>query len=199
MCMIWARGLWPAALRDQYDGVPEMRVCPEAKKPIAPVPGAFPSGQYWGATTQSWGIYDDSTFGWAEPGDFGSYGTNGYCADTGDGTWTSDLNYEWKTTIQNRANTIPVFMDMVWMSMWPHHDIHNPPVHPDDPSEFMNEMSRVTISRHNKGINVQFLDFSVRKVGLKEELWSLRWSKNWDTNNLKTKEYFDWPEWMSSF
>ena len=52
------------------------------------------------------------------------------------------------------------------------------------------------------GINAAFLDWSVRKVGLKE-LWTLKWSRTFDTAGPWTKaggvEPEDWPQWMRKF
>ena len=60
----------------------------------------------------------------------------------------------------------------------------------------------VCINRHNGHINVLFLDWSVRKVGLKE-LWTLKWDFDWDTAGPWTKAGGvlpeDWPEWMRKF
>jgi hypothetical protein len=51
-------------------------------------------------------------------------------------------------------------------------------------------------------MNGVFLDFSVRKLGLKE-LWILKWHRNYNTTNLWTKaggvRTSDWPQWMRSF
>jgi hypothetical protein len=38
------------------------------------------------------------------------------------------------------------------------------------------------------------VDFSVRKIGLKE-LWKLKWHRQFDTNADSPV----WPEWMKSF
>jgi len=58
------------------------------------------------------------------------------------------------------------------------------------------------INRHNGHINILFLDWSVRKVGLKE-LWTLKWDSDWDTAGPWTKaggvQPEDWPQWMRSF
>jgi prepilin-type N-terminal cleavage/methylation domain-containing protein/prepilin-type processing-associated H-X9-DG protein len=58
------------------------------------------------------------------------------------------------------------------------------------------------INRHNGFINGLFLDWSVRKVGLKE-LWTLNWNQQFDTANAWTKaggvRPEDWPEWMRKF
>jgi len=47
-----------------------------------------------------------------------------------------------------------------------------------------------------------FMDWSVRKVGLKE-LWTLKWHPQFDTAGPWTKagdaEPGDWPAWMRSF
>jgi prepilin-type N-terminal cleavage/methylation domain-containing protein/prepilin-type processing-associated H-X9-DG protein len=60
----------------------------------------------------------------------------------------------------------------------------------------------VCINRHNGHINVLFLDWSVRKVGLKE-LWTLKWRSRWDTAGPWTKaggvQPEDWPKWMRNF
>ena len=50
------------------------------------------------------------------------------------------------------------------------------------------------INRHDEFINSVFLDFSVRKVGLKE-LWKLKWHRNSDLNAPPP----DWPDWMKKF
>ncbi len=46
------------------------------------------------------------------------------------------------------------------------------------------------------------MDFSVRKVGLKE-LWTLKWRREYNTCNEWTLcggvEPNDWPEWMRGF
>jgi hypothetical protein len=51
-------------------------------------------------------------------------------------------------------------------------------------------------------VNGLFLDWSVRKVGLKE-LWTLKWNRQYDTTNVWTKaggvQPDDWPEWMRNF
>jgi prepilin-type processing-associated H-X9-DG protein len=63
-------------------------------------------------------------------------------------------------------------------------------------------MKLVCIKRHSGGINMLFLDWSVRKVGLKE-LWTLAWDGEFDTAGPWTKrggaQPEDWPPWMRGF
>jgi hypothetical protein len=46
------------------------------------------------------------------------------------------------------------------------------------------------------------LDFSARKIGLKE-LWTLKWHRKYDTAGPWTlaggAQQGDWPQWMRSF
>ncbi len=60
----------------------------------------------------------------------------------------------------------------------------------------------VCMSRHEGGINMVFLDGSLRKVSLKE-LWVLKWHRWYNTANRWTKaggvQPEDWPEWMRGF
>jgi len=64
------------------------------------------------------------------------------------------------------------------------------------------DMGPFCINRHNEYTNGLFLDWSVRKVGLKE-LWTLKWNKQFDTANVWTKAGGalpeDWPQWMRGF
>jgi len=58
------------------------------------------------------------------------------------------------------------------------------------------------INRHNGHVNGLFLDWSARKVGLKE-LWTLKWNMQFNTANEWTKaggvQPENWPEWMRNF
>ena len=75
----------------------------------------------------------------------------------------------------------------------------------DDPSSAgggTGEMSNFCIDRHNGGINMVFVDSSVRKVGLKE-LWRLKWHREFNTEGPWVKKpggpNIGWPDWMVRF
>jgi len=63
-------------------------------------------------------------------------------------------------------------------------------------------MGTFCINRHDGHVNGLFLDWSVRKVGLKE-LWTLQWCRDFDTHGRWTTaggvQPEDWPEWMRRF
>jgi prepilin-type N-terminal cleavage/methylation domain-containing protein/prepilin-type processing-associated H-X9-DG protein len=72
---------------------------------------------------------------------------------------------------------------------------HKPPATEEDEKS-------CCINRHNGGVNSLFLDWSVRKVGLKE-LWKLKWTPRFNTNGPWTiaggVKPEDWPDWMRGF
>jgi len=63
-------------------------------------------------------------------------------------------------------------------------------------------MQRLCVNRHNGAENLLFMDFSARKVGLKE-LWTLKWHRSYNTEGPWTKAGGalpnDWPAWMRGF
>jgi prepilin-type N-terminal cleavage/methylation domain-containing protein len=103
--------------------------------------------------------------------------------------------YCYKNVRVKRVSQIPLFGDGLWMGGWP--EPHTAPAetyyHDQDSVNIWN------IDRHNLSINMLFLDWTVRKVGLKQ-LWQLRWSKQdgWGNPFVVPDPLNpdDWPEWM---
>jgi hypothetical protein len=58
------------------------------------------------------------------------------------------------------------------------------------------------VNRHDAFVNVLFMDWSTRKVGLKE-LWTLKWRVTGNTAGPWTKGGYvqpdEWPPWMRGF
>ena len=120
----------------------------------------------------------------------GSYGYN---------AWLGESHYR----VAGHAG-IPVVFDCRSARAWP--------THYDDPPEYEGQFGRpspvliymrtVCLNRHNGGINMLFRDWSVRKVGLKEN-WTLKWHPEFDTSGPWTMaggvQPEDWPEWMRRF
>jgi prepilin-type N-terminal cleavage/methylation domain-containing protein/prepilin-type processing-associated H-X9-DG protein len=180
--------MWPQFYRSYYNDH-LMRCCPAAQNPNTNT-GPFAT---WG-----WkGAFADEDWGWGgswvpEEGFFGSYAMNRYMLNRDD-----EPVYWRKTGIKN-ADTIPVFLDSLYVAIRP--EPTNAP--PEYDGQRVNEMQFSCINRHSGYVNGLFLDWSVRKIGLKE-LWTLRWSRTFDTEGPWTTAGQatpnDWPEWMKSF
>ena len=103
-------------------------------------------------------------------------------------------------------NNIPVLLDCVYLEAWPGPRLFDDPPEYEGQIERRGDMKHFCINRHDGGINGLFLDWSVRKVGLKE-LWMLRWhpalGARWLAQSPWTKvggvQPEDWPLWMRKF
>ena len=96
-----------------------------------------------------------------------------------------------------------MLFDCLWFDVYPN-DTDRPPDYPGDVVKAGGggEMKRACVNRHNAYVNYLFLDWSSRKIGLKE-LWTLNWYRGFNMANVWTKaggaQPSDWPEWMRSF
>ncbi len=179
--------IWPDVLRPYYHNV-KISFCPMAVQ-------LYSQGGRWG--------YGAWEYGKAT----GSYGMNEWVLDVPKGAVEGRRAQEnvWRRPDVPNANNIPLFMDCatIGATVWPE----------DDPPDYdgqywpytgnnYDEMRRVCVNRHDGHINYLFVDFSVRKVGLKE-LWTLKWQRKYNTAGFWTKaggaEPQDWPEWMKGF
>jgi prepilin-type processing-associated H-X9-DG protein len=104
----------------------------------------------------------------------------------------------WRTPGVPGAAYVPLFMDALRFNIFPR-QTDTPPTVEDMAWTGMEHMRRICIDRHDGGINMAFLDWSVRKVGLKEE-WTLKWHKAYNTAGPWTfaggVQPADWPDWM---
>jgi prepilin-type processing-associated H-X9-DG protein len=175
------------------------------------------ASQFDAAPDGTWHHYDAGTGG-SDAGDWGliitggktvrgSYGINSYITDITD--THPNPPCLWRTCLVERPARVPVFMDCCLPDDAPRGDYdyeHAPPEYDDaGPCPiivFPDGISSFCINRHDGGINVLFMDWSVRKVGLKE-LWTLKWHREFNTKNKWTKAGgvcpTDWPEWMRKF
>ncbi len=128
-----------------------------------------------------------------------SYGINGWLAHPTSAAFHPD--HHWGTRDVKGTSSIPVFFDCGGVEYTPLQPYDWPP--PDKaPSDWEDLRSTPCIDRHGEGINMLFLDWSVRRVGLKV-LWTLKWSRKYDIAGPGTRaggvEVEDWPEWMRQF
>ena len=210
-------------MRPYYNKCEDLLLCPLAPKPkhwkesiasgadVTVYGGKFSP---WGKGTWTGGDHVNFWF-------ISSYGLNGY-------VYTLSLvpirNWsklpDWETCLVKGAGNAPVLLDCRSDFIWPKDNDDPPerdapngptlagswPVCPIDLPGFDEKWSsgmwRSCFNRHDTGINILFMDWSVRKVGLKE-LWTLKWHRQFNTANEWTKaggvEPDDWPEWMRKF
>lgn len=129
----------------------------------------------------------------------GSYGLNQFLFRPNfQSTLTFAPQSEWLRganvfSLGNKAN-IPVVLDSSTTAGGPP-SADEPPPGLSRPSG----LSPFCLRRHDDFVNSVFLDWSVRKIGLKE-LWKLKWSRDFDMNGPWTQaggvQPDDWPEWM---
>ena len=191
-------GFWQCVLRPYYTDVGEMRCCPEATKPRVPSGGG---GGASGSTFIAWGVFSSSALAWAEDGDYGSYGLNGWLYSGRPFTGSKEDYWMGHNNVPNPSN-VPLLLDCLWIDGWP--NPNNAPAREGDGLTYgdVSFLGRFCINRHNGFVNSAFMDSSVRKIGLKE-LWTLKWHRRFDTAGDWTTAGLaqpgDWPAWMRSF
>jgi prepilin-type N-terminal cleavage/methylation domain-containing protein/prepilin-type processing-associated H-X9-DG protein len=99
-------------------------------------------------------------------------------------------------SLRGRAD-IPVLLDAVNLGATPSGVLGDRPMGPEGSNS--GTMSSFVTNRHGDYTNALFLDWSVRKVGLKE-LWTLYWYGEFDRAGVWTKaggaKPEQWPVWM---
>lgn len=178
---------WLVLLMPYYQERGALTLCPSARLPMVAA-GRF-AFRAWSWDRQGW-----TNLKQKETPDCGSYGQNEWICDrTGNDYWKS------RNTIR-RPYTVPLFFDCAYVDAWPNANA-GPPLFEGDMTG-LNEWAILCMDRHTGYVNYLFADLSVRKVGLKE-LWTLKWSRSFDTANAWTPaggvEPADWPVWMQGF
>jgi len=179
-----------------------------ATKPLQDI-----NGQPTGHTGKyaAWGIFSSDTgggyAGWpskAQGGLYGSYGINGWAANPQPGSSRGDnvamKDKYWRTVNVRGQSRIPLLLGATRYNGLPE-PTDEPPTYDgmwwDEGSG--GRMIRYCLDRHDGFVNGLFMDWSIRKPGLKE-LWLFKWHRQFDTTGPWTKTGGvapgDWPQWM---
>jgi len=204
--------LWMNAMRPYYKDDWDMLLCPTATR-------VMESSADWGTFKAAWRDVDLPR-GTGEYRYVFSYSENSWInfmhQDRGD-RWQE---WFWKSVHNNTAvapgtriatgkpvstNNIPVFGDATWHDAWPR-DTDFPVDQPDGfgigDRGTTGEMNHFCINRHNGFVNLLFMDWSTRHVGIKE-VWTLKWHRAFNTAGPWTKAggvlQSDWPAWLRRF
>jgi prepilin-type N-terminal cleavage/methylation domain-containing protein len=201
----WEQGrwIWINALRPYYSDL-KMRLCPMATKFVMDEngnpTGARPPYAAYGIINRG----DDYAY---INGDFTSYVINWWvnrCPPGFSITWGEERQF-WRNANVRGASNIPVFGDgNFWLAR---------PRHTDPPPEFDGQwnwgdapgamgMKRLCVNRRDGFTNGLFMDWSIRKMGLKQ-LYTFKWNREFDTGGIWTTaggvRPGDWPRWMRKF
>ncbi len=171
-----------------------IRICPTATEI------ANPTGQTTmdsrGGKFLAWGRL--GTIGTKDYDMYGSYGLVSHRR----GGYTGQIPYAptaWETTDVKSPGYVPLWLDSGSPGFWFEDQLPPPST---EPIVVTQNPGSCIIDRHHGYINILFMDFSVRKVGLKG-LWTLKWHPNFNTAGPWTTaggvQPSDWPEWMRNF
>jgi len=184
---------WPYIFRPYYSDSNDLLLCPVATRSELRQDNPMPVEYYGqvGSKSTAWKIVSSDPEVVFE----GSYGINRQ----------HGLRID-RQEIRAPLNNVPVLLDCAHLIAMPF-TFDDPPEYDGaiGPS-FIGGINYFCINRHDGTINGMFLDWSVRRVGLKE-LWTLRWEPdlpvNWMAHSPWTKaggvQPEEWPEWMQGF
>ncbi|MHC4756533.1 MAG: type II secretion system protein [Planctomycetota bacterium] len=132
----------------------------------------------------------------------GSLGVNNWCGDNTGQPLGGYKDALWITADHKGSERIPLFFDCAYIFVCPLYS-DKPPAYDGENlisraiggwGHSPDSLKDACIDRHNGYINMLFVDYSVRKAGLKE-LWNLRWHKRWD-ETMQSQSPPIWPYWM---
>lgn len=193
--------MWVYAAQDYWRN-PKLLFCPSATR-VASIDGSSPDPAAvfpeWGHTNWAW--YAP----WAPPlkatgkPAMSSYGFNDYAARpyriNPQDQSNADAVY-WGSLRQEHADRIPLFFDCAWYAVTPQ-DTSVPTPDELDKYHYPYTFGPVSLPRHNGGVNMVFMDGRVRRVDIKE-LWTLKWHREFDTENRIAESNYDWPDWIEA-
>jgi prepilin-type N-terminal cleavage/methylation domain-containing protein len=195
----WDKQAWYVGMRGEYM---RLLLCPEASrlKKLDIPPGFASVVDSVGGTHWPW-VYDPS----AEWPLKASYGFNCWTPGAAEGKVSGAEKGVWVSCLVKGASAVPVYFDEMWPFAWPE-ETDSPLSYPDGLPKYIPTyvmgMEAVAMDRHRGGTNSLFMDWSARKVGVKE-LWTLKWNPDYNTAGPWTKQggvkREDWPEWMRRF
>jgi len=183
---------WFDLLRPYFGDSNDILFCPSA--PVSNVRQRY--GEYTGeqGPFSAWGIFIGGPVGQRTNGyptslrgSAGSYGLNIFvCNPSATAVGESEgPTWFWRTSNIRGAGDIPLLLDALWIDVFVRPQM-DPPLYSgectgiDEGAGGGGQLSfKIScIDRHDEHINMLFLDYGVRKVGLKE-LWELKWRRKW--------------------
>jgi prepilin-type N-terminal cleavage/methylation domain-containing protein len=185
----WARGEWIRALQQYWTTKSEILKCPVAQQPLWRNNNRRLGAEVYGGL---FATYEHAT------GERSSYGINNWVYNPPASVTVIQgrpTKYNWRRIpSEESTSTIPLFLDSMWRGGGPTHTARAP----DFNGQWAGadaEMHHFAFDRHGGGINGVFMDFSARKIGVKQ-LWKLKWHREY---NIDFKRTTPWPKWMAGY
>jgi len=134
------------------------------------------------------GQFDEALTDWPEAWeDYGSYGGSGWISNP----LPTEMPFDnpdhakyWRTPDIRGGDVVPMILDCLFIGDFI--DGLGDLVPPQWVGDYFNSgIQLFCIDRHDRTVNSLFLDWSARKVDLKE-LWTLRWHRQFDIQNMYT-------------
>ena len=185
---------WFDAMKPYFDDNNDLVCCPTAVTPrLIIVDGKLVSTGASGKFS-AWGKFlGPGSYPVSLRGSYGSYGINIFiCNPPAGSTIGAGNSFIYKGLNQQNANQIPVLFDSMWIDAYPFTS-NQPPMFDGDFSS--GGLKNCCIDRHSAAVNIFFLDFSVRRIGLKQ-LWELPWHTEWWATYQTPTQWNDPNHWM---
>jgi len=169
---------WHDLLRPYFGDNNDILFCPTAGPSKVREMYGVPTGEH--GTFSAWGKFQGPGFYPSSlRGGAGSYGINIYVCNPTANVGFPRMEDFWRTPLVKGGSDIPLLFDSLWHDVFPK-AANTPPEFDGDFSEsgHIDGLHNCCINRHDEKINMLFLDWGTRSVGLKE-LWELKWNRNW--------------------
>ncbi len=99
----------------------------------------------------------------------------------------------WRSTNVKGQSEIPLLADGWWDQAWGE-AFDTVPIYPGFIEGYTgDDLGHFFVMRHDGIINMLFMDYTVRKVSLKD-VWGLKWNRLTDTEQAPTED--DFPDWL---
>lgn len=192
----WNRGFWVTVLRSSWEKKPKLLLCPTAKK-LNTNTGRGDNEAY-GDFDKAYGFpnYKDVRMPTA------SYGMNLWAnyvpAGISEVQQRKRENHWQRLMDVKRPAEVPMFLDSMWRGGGPFWENANAIRTPRKNGDWMGagyEMMHFALQRHARGVNCLFSEGSVRNVKT-QELWELKWHKNYDTKRVTFMSASWWGDWL---
>jgi len=180
-------GSWWDVLEPYYKNR-KLLACPMASNPKKQSKDGYGNYGTWGP---EW-------FSDGEGGSYyGSYGINSWICNPvfkkGDTPLYGDFKKYWRNTNVKGQSDIPVLADSWWDQAW----AEASDIIPNYPGEWEgltgDDMAHFVILRHDGFINILFMDWTVKKVHLRN-LWPQKWNRLTDQEDCPTE--YEYPNWL---